>query len=50
MAAPNHELDEPSDDAWCWSHAAYKPCRACRNERAEDLMDAQRDEMAEPMS
>ena len=36
MGVPEcQELEEPSDNAWCWLHAQYRQCPHCREE-AED--------------
>ena len=35
---------EPEDDEWCAEHNRYKPCRICKDEVAEFIAEAMREE------
>ena len=43
MSVPDCELEEPSDLEWCFVHASYRPCSACRSDEADRQYDERRD-------
>jgi hypothetical protein len=43
MSIADWEID-PQDDEWCATHERYKPCRCCRDEAAEFIPEARREE------
>lgn len=43
MSVADFEI-EPEDDEFCSVHNRYRPCRECRAEAAEFILEAKREE------
>ncbi len=39
MSVPDHELEEPTDSEWCFTHENYQPCSGCRADYADRVYD-----------